>query len=299
MTDRRDPTRRRLQLSDLTRLSTVGLRTRKLRAGLSALGIAIGVAAIVAVLGLSSSSQAGLLNEISQLGTNLLTVSNGQSFTGAPAELPIAAPAMIGRIPGVQQVQTTGTVIGANAYRNPYIPSIDTNALTVQAASLGPPPGGRHQRRPGPLPQRGNRPRTGRRPRRRCRAASRDRPRLPRRTHLGRRPLVLRGRHPQTGSARLCHRLLRPGRLPRGREVPGLRRPSLHCLPPRPKRPSECRRQPSRCHRQPRKPQRGRRQPTLLRPGRPGRRQECPQRPVPGPRRCRPAGRARSVSPTS
>ena len=49
----------RLQLSDLVRLSTIGLRTRKLRAGLSALGIAIGVAAIVAVLGLSSSSQAG------------------------------------------------------------------------------------------------------------------------------------------------------------------------------------------------------------------------------------------------
>ncbi len=128
--------RRRLPLSDLTRLSTVGLRTRKLRAGLSALGIAIGVAAIVAVLGLSSSSQAGLLNEISQLGTNLLTVSNGESVTGAPAELPITAPAMIGRIKGVQQVQTTGTVSGANAYRNPYIPSIDTNALTVQAASV-------------------------------------------------------------------------------------------------------------------------------------------------------------------
>jgi putative ABC transport system permease protein len=128
--------RRRLPLSDLTRLSTVGLRTRKLRAGLSALGIAIGVAAIVAVLGLSSSSQAGLLNEISQLGTNLLTVSNGESVTGAPAELPITAPTMIGRIKGVQQVQTTGTVSGADAYRNPYIPSIDTNALTVQAASL-------------------------------------------------------------------------------------------------------------------------------------------------------------------
>ena len=114
--------RKPLQLSDLARLSSVGLRTRKLRAGLSALGIAIGVAAIVAVLGLSASSQAGLLNEINQLGTNLLTVSNGQSFTGGPAELPTTAPAMIGRISGVQQVQTTGTVSGANAYRNPYIP---------------------------------------------------------------------------------------------------------------------------------------------------------------------------------
>ena len=114
--------RRRLPLSDLTRLSTVGLRTRKLRAGLSALGIAIGVAAIVAVLGLSASSQAGLLNEINQLGTNLLTVSNGQNVTGGTAELPTTAPAMIGRISGVQQVQTTGTVSGTNAYRNPSSP---------------------------------------------------------------------------------------------------------------------------------------------------------------------------------
>ena len=128
--------RRRLQLSDLSRLSMVGLRTRKLRAGLSALGIAIGVGAIVAVLGLSASSQAGLLNEIDQLGTNLLTVSNGQTVTGASAELPTAAPAMIGRINGVQQVQATGAVSGVNAYRNPHIPSVDTNALTVQAASL-------------------------------------------------------------------------------------------------------------------------------------------------------------------
>src|SRR5579864_8516909 len=98
--------RRRLPLSDLARLSSVGLRTRKLRAGLSALGIAIGVAAIVAVLGLSASSQAGLLDEINQLGTHLLTVSNGQSFTGATAELAASAPAMIGRIAGVQDVQT-------------------------------------------------------------------------------------------------------------------------------------------------------------------------------------------------
>ena len=136
MTDTIRPTRRPLSVSDLTRLSTIGLRTRKLRAGLSALGIAIGVAAIVAVLGLSSSSQAGLLSEISQLGTNLLTVGNGQSITGSPAELPMTAPVMIGRIPGVQHVQTTGTVGGINAYRNPFIPSINTNALTVQAASL-------------------------------------------------------------------------------------------------------------------------------------------------------------------
>src|SRR6201987_2845216 len=108
--------RRRMQLSDLARLSSVGLRTRKVRAGLSALGIAIGVAAIVAVLGLSASSQAGLLAEINQLGTNLLTATNGQSATGGTVELPAAAPPMIGRINGVQQVQSTGKVSSAGAY---------------------------------------------------------------------------------------------------------------------------------------------------------------------------------------
>jgi putative ABC transport system permease protein len=136
MTATTTPRRRRLQLSELTRLATVGLRTRKLRAGLSALGIAIGVAAIVAVLGLSASSQAGLLAEINQLGTNLLTVSNGQSLTGGTAELPTSAPPMIGRISGVEHVQSTGAVSGANAYRTPYVPSPNTNGLIVQAASL-------------------------------------------------------------------------------------------------------------------------------------------------------------------
>jgi putative ABC transport system permease protein len=127
----------RLRISDLARLASVGLRTRKLRAGLSALGIAIGVAAIVAVLGLSSSSQAGLLAEIAKLGTNLLTVQNGQTLTGGTAQLPKAAPGMIARLAGVTDVQDTGTITSADAYRSPLIPTIDTNALTVDAATLG------------------------------------------------------------------------------------------------------------------------------------------------------------------
>ena len=129
--------RRRLRPADLARLAAVGLRTRKLRASLSALGIAIGVAAIVAVLGLSASSQAGLLAEISKLGTNLLTVQNGQNLTGGTAELPKAAPAMIGQLNGVTSVQGVGTVSKVNVFRSPLIPAINTNALTVDAASMG------------------------------------------------------------------------------------------------------------------------------------------------------------------
>jgi putative ABC transport system permease protein len=126
----------RLSLGDLARVASVGLRTRRLRAGLSALGIAIGVASIVAVLGLSSSSQAGLLSEIDRLGTNLLTVTKGQTFTGAEAQLPLSAPAMIERMQGSQQVADTGLVSEAKVYRSPLIPAIETNALQVQAASL-------------------------------------------------------------------------------------------------------------------------------------------------------------------
>jgi putative ABC transport system permease protein len=137
MTATRAPAAARLRPADLARLAAVGLRTRKLRAALSALGIAIGVAAITAVLGLSQSSAAGLNAEIAKLGTNLLTVQNGQTFTGGTAELPKAAPGMIGQLDGVLTVQDTGTVSSANAYRSPYIPTVDTNALSVDAASVG------------------------------------------------------------------------------------------------------------------------------------------------------------------
>jgi putative ABC transport system permease protein len=125
----------RLRFGDLARVASVGLRTRRLRAGLSALGIAIGVAAIVAVLGLSSSSQAGLLAEIDRLGTNLLVVTNGQSFAGQAAELPLAAPGMIGRIGPVESVAQTGTIHG-HVYRSPLIPEVETGAIEIQAASL-------------------------------------------------------------------------------------------------------------------------------------------------------------------
>lgn len=131
------PSPRRMRPADIARLAAVGIRTRKLRAALSALGIAIGVAAIVAVLGLSSSSQAGLLAEIDRLGTNLLTVADGQTLSGDVAELPIPAPAMVTRIEAVTDVDDTGMVVGVNAYRSPLIPSINSNALSVRATTLG------------------------------------------------------------------------------------------------------------------------------------------------------------------
>jgi putative ABC transport system permease protein len=126
----------RLRLSDQARVAGAGVRARKLRASLSALGIAIGVAAIVAVLGLSSSSQAGLLAQIDRLGTNLLTADSGHSFSGADAPLPREAPARVGNLDAVERVAHTAPIDGAKVYRTPLIPAVTTNALQVRAASL-------------------------------------------------------------------------------------------------------------------------------------------------------------------
>src|SRR5260370_39971370 len=131
------PHTRRLRAGDMARLAATGVRTRKLRAALSALGITIGVAAIVAALGLSASSAAGLNAEIAALGTNLLTVTSGQNLSGGTAELPGTAPAMTAPPPGVTAVQDTGTVSNVNAYHSNLVPSVDTRGIDVKAATTG------------------------------------------------------------------------------------------------------------------------------------------------------------------
>jgi putative ABC transport system permease protein len=127
---------KRLRLEDGLRVASVGLRARPLRAALSALGIAIGTAAIVAVLGLSSSSQAGLIAEINRLGTNMLTIEAGQSLTGGPAMLPKEAPARITLLDNVQQVAHTALMQEEKVYRSSIIPAAETGGLQVRATSL-------------------------------------------------------------------------------------------------------------------------------------------------------------------
>jgi putative ABC transport system permease protein len=126
----------RLELRDWLLVASVGLRARPLRAALSALGIAIGTAAIVGVLGLSSSSQAGLIAQINRLGTNLLTVEAGQSLTGGPAQLPREASARLTLLDNVDQVADTALMNNEKVYRSPMIPVAQTGGLQVRATSL-------------------------------------------------------------------------------------------------------------------------------------------------------------------
>src|SRR5215217_8105055 len=98
----------RLMPADVVRVGGSGLRARPLRAFLSALGIAIGIAAMTAVVGISSSSRADLDEQLAALGTNLLTVSPGSTMFGEDATLPDESVAMIGRIGPVTEVAAVG-----------------------------------------------------------------------------------------------------------------------------------------------------------------------------------------------
>ncbi|MFG2870772.1 ABC transporter permease [Streptomyces sp. NPDC048338] len=126
----------RLRPADVVRLGGTGLRTRPLRVFLSALGIAIGVAAMIAVVGISGSGQAEVDRRLDALGTNLLRVAPGETLSGDAAELPPESVAMIRRVPPVRQVAATGAT-GARVYRNDRISLGRTGSLDVLAAGSG------------------------------------------------------------------------------------------------------------------------------------------------------------------
>src|SRR5215467_5367168 len=123
-----------LRTRDIVPIAAVGILARPARALLSAAGIALGIATMVAVFGISASSRAQLIAEIDALGTNLLTVSPGQAITGQNFTLPKAAPAMIRRIGPVLTASAIGDVQAA-VYRNDHIPSVNTDAITVYCAN--------------------------------------------------------------------------------------------------------------------------------------------------------------------
>jgi putative ABC transport system permease protein len=124
-----------LRPRDALRVAVTGLRARPLRAVLSALGIAIGIAAMVAVVGISASSRAEIDRQLRELGTNLLTVEPGEELlSGEQAKLPEESVDMVARIGPVTSVSAVGQVEGAFVYRNDRIDELVTNGITTMAA---------------------------------------------------------------------------------------------------------------------------------------------------------------------
>lgn len=134
----------RLRLADLLPVATVGLRTRRVRAVLSILGVAIGVAALVAVLGITRSSQADLLAQVDRLGTNLLTVVNGQTLHGDEVPLPGTAATAIRQTDGVLACAPTAALSGVGTFRTDRVPAYRGGSVTLRATD----PAGPEDRRP-------------------------------------------------------------------------------------------------------------------------------------------------------
>jgi putative ABC transport system permease protein len=126
--------RSQLRRSDAVRVSLVGLKTRTSRAILSALGITIGIASMVAVLGLSESSKSDLIASLDRLGTNLLVVEAGGGIGFGSGTLTETAEAMVSRIGPVETVASVGSA-GVNVYRTDVVPSTRSGGLSVTAAS--------------------------------------------------------------------------------------------------------------------------------------------------------------------
>jgi len=122
----------RLAPADMMRASLIGLRTRRLRSILSGLGIVIGIAAMVGVLGLSESSKSDLLAQLDQLGTNMLRIEAGSGIGIGTGELPEDSTAMVSRVGPVEQVASISEV-GSSVYRTDLVPEGQTGGITVKA----------------------------------------------------------------------------------------------------------------------------------------------------------------------
>jgi putative ABC transport system permease protein len=122
----------RLRPADGIELSLTGLKARPGRAALTALGIAFGIAAIVAVLGISASGREALLQQLDKLGTNLVRITPGTGVFGNADGLPVESPAMLGRVGPVEQVTSTA-LLDVNVLKNDLVPPLETGGLSVLA----------------------------------------------------------------------------------------------------------------------------------------------------------------------
>jgi putative ABC transport system permease protein len=128
---KREPTWRSVvRPADLLGVGLYGLRGRTGRSILTAVGISIGIASIVAVFGISASSKADLLAQIDDLGTDLLVVQAGNTMFGDSAQLPVDSTAMVRRITPVRTASAI-SALNTEVQRHQYVD--DNNGIDVLA----------------------------------------------------------------------------------------------------------------------------------------------------------------------
>ncbi|HEY3477725.1 MAG TPA: ABC transporter permease [Streptomyces sp.] len=119
--------------ADVLGVGLLGIRTRPLRAALSALGIALGIATLIVVTGIPASSQAALLDQLTALGTNMLRAEPQPNQT-PPVVLPESA---LGSVRRIGPVTTSAVVANTHTVvrRSDRVDPQDGSGLSVLAAS--------------------------------------------------------------------------------------------------------------------------------------------------------------------
>ena len=113
------------RLRELVRVAAAGLMARKVRTLLIMLGPILGVAAIVAAIGINESSKGYLKAKLQELGTDLI-VANAQDAIGGFGQnprIPAEAVGRVSRLPDVTSV--TGTLQIANIVTLPFEAAYD------------------------------------------------------------------------------------------------------------------------------------------------------------------------------
>ncbi|MGW1559337.1 ABC transporter permease [Streptomyces sp. NPDC002144] len=123
----------RLAPLDILGLGLLGIRTRKIRAALSALGISIGIATLIVVTGIPASSQKALMKELSALGTNMLRAVPANQ--DPPVLLPPESVDMVRRIGPVTAASAVANT-HTEVFRNDRLGADDYTGLTVLASRL-------------------------------------------------------------------------------------------------------------------------------------------------------------------
>lgn len=126
---------RRLRPSDLARTAWLGVASRPQRTVLAALGIALGIASLVALTGAAASNRAQLLAELDAMGADLAVVAPGAGPDRELVPLPDAAPDTVARQDAVARIGVFETAPeGVAVYRTDLVPETETNGLSLAVA---------------------------------------------------------------------------------------------------------------------------------------------------------------------
>ncbi|GAB2489910.1 ABC transporter permease [Promicromonospora xylanilytica] len=122
-----------LTVRDALATAALGPRSRPSRSLLSMLGVAIGIATLVAIMGITATNQARLQAELEAMGSNVLEVRPGTGPDMEPVPLPESATPMIRRIGPVLDAAAVRQIDQAGVYRSDLVPTSMGGGLTAMA----------------------------------------------------------------------------------------------------------------------------------------------------------------------